>query len=214
MVWLKGRIVQSHTNCPSCRAPIVSSPVLPASTAVVGNSGVREEAQVENSASDGGVGSELNREGGVSDLSLGVQGERVEVERSRGIDVQKKDLPAPFKMSKFRVFSDLSDNHRVGENEIQPVRRSASMDFNPASILCFSVANSLPVEEEDEGSSIAPVERGKKLNSSPSLFRLIGSSSKGKLLPKSPVSMKRSFSSGNKLISSRHSQNRSSFIPL
>ncbi|KAF9611143.1 hypothetical protein IFM89_027198, partial [Coptis chinensis] len=139
----------SHTNCPSCRAPIVSSPVLPASTAVVGNSGVREEAQVENSASDGGVGSELNREGGVSDLSLGVQG------------------------GKFTS-----------------------------------------VEEEDEGSSIAPVERGKKLNSSPSLFRLIGSSSKGKLLPKSPVSMKRSFSSGNKLISSRHSRNRSSFIPL
>ncbi|PIA52004.1 hypothetical protein AQUCO_01000113v1 [Aquilegia coerulea] len=209
--------LRNHTNCPSCRAPIVASPpVVSASTGVGANlssTGNGEETQVENSESGGRLGTDQNRSDGVSDLNLGAEDEREEQDTNRAIDVPKKDMLPPLQMSKFRVLSDLSDNHRVATSGIQPMRRSASMDINPASIFCFSVVNSLPIEE-DEGSSVVRSERETKDNSSPGLLRLMGSSSKGKLWPNGPAFMKRSSSTGGKLVLSRSSRSRSSTLPL
>ncbi|KAF5207844.1 Ring-h2 finger protein atl52 [Thalictrum thalictroides] len=207
--------LRNHTNCPSCRAPIVATPqpVVSASTGVGLNSnsaGMREEARVEDLESGGRLGTDQNS---VSDLNSGDQDESEEQDINSGIDIPNKDLLAPLEMSKFRVFSDLSDNHRVATNGMHPMRRSASMDINPASIFCFSVANALPIEE-DEGSSVVRSERETKDNSSPGLLRLMGGSSKGKLWSNGPAFMKRSFSTGGKLMFSRSSQSQSSTPPL
>ncbi|KAL5705436.1 RING-type E3 ubiquitin transferase [Ranunculus cassubicifolius] len=202
--------LRSHTNCPSCRAPIVALPV-----AVVGSnssgSDVGEGMHVDNSGSDGGVGDDVN---GEDTVSVGIQDGSEE--HVKNIEVSKKDLLSPLDIAGFRVRSDLSDNRRVEvQGRRQTIRRSASMDFNPASVFCFSVANSLPEgDEEEEESVIEPVERGERSNLSPGVGRLVGSSSKGRLLPRSPVSMKRSISSGGKLMSSRSRRSRSSILPL
>lgn len=192
--------LRSHTNCPSCRAPIVA----PGGSSSGSGSSVVEDG-VENESNGGNEGSEMDVE---------VENEGEEQDRVNGIGVLKKNLLSE---SEFRVLSDLSDTHRLGLGQGQdrrpPMRRSASMDFNPASVFCFSMGNSFP-EEEDEGSASVPIEKGKKDNPSPGICTLIGSSSKGKLLPKSPAFMKRSVSSGGKLLSSKSSRNQSSVLPL
>ncbi|OVA20891.1 zinc finger protein [Macleaya cordata] len=216
--------LRSHTNCPLCRAPIVTTAVRSTSTAIVPNSNnldVGEETRVENSEINGGLVPDRGGVGLISDSRTGIDEERELEEGRRDMNLIKEGEPSPIPNCEIRVLSDLADNHRLVENEIQPVRRSVSMDFSAVSMFCFSVGNSLPVEEEgssavqpvgDKNSNLAIVPKIKSF--SPGIFGLMGSSSKGRLLQKGPVSMERSFSSGGKLFLSRHSQNRSSILPL
>jgi hypothetical protein len=169
--------LRSHTNCPMCRALIVKSTVKsPEPEPNIDNSGQGEEAQeVGNSESSGGSGRETVEE--VRELRIGIEEE--------GESSVK--------------------NSNEQETDIQPMRRSVSMDSLSASKISRAVANILPVKSDGNYSDaqlvkvieyntrIGPKQR---VEGNQNSTRSSGSSSKGRSLPNGPLplSMKRSFS--------------------
>ncbi|KAK9285677.1 hypothetical protein L1049_024876 [Liquidambar formosana] len=218
--------LRSHKNCPLCRAPIVSDATGGHVSAVEPNSsdlGSREQIRIENFQNYGGLGSLQEGEGGTSGSRVG-DDEFGALPNDDGeiSEILKQVLPYfNARNGGCRVQSDLADNRRVGEEELQPVRRSVSMDSSSASVIYRAMANIRP--EEHEGTSDSHSGKVKRQDSeivatrgsaSSSIYRLIKSSSFGHLLQKGPISMKRSFSSGRKPSSSRHSRSRNSILPL
>ncbi|RVW57571.1 hypothetical protein CK203_113883 [Vitis vinifera] len=105
------------------------------------------------------------------------------------------------------------------EEQIEPVRRSVSMDLSAASEIYLAMANAVPVEHE--GTSDMRSVPGKKLNleivarqscRNSSLYKLMKSSSIGCSLHRGPLSMKKSLSSFP-MFSSRRSRSRDSILP-
>ncbi|CAB4314224.1 unnamed protein product [Prunus armeniaca] len=214
--------LRSHKNCPLCRAPIVSDIAraqesVPEPTSR--DSGSRESNEVENLENNGGVGSlgSGTSEVGITDdenvFAIPTEGRTAE---NSGKVLPSSTVAAGSRDP--RALSDLSDNRRVTEEDIQPIRRSVSMDSSSASRIYRDVANVIP----EEGSSNSQLVHVKNLNSgivskygnsSSSLAKLMRSSSIGFSLQMGPISMKRPFSSGRKFFSSKHGRSQSSILP-
>ncbi|KAG8373410.1 hypothetical protein BUALT_Bualt11G0021400 [Buddleja alternifolia] len=180
--------LRSHKNCPLCRAPVlvntdtVTARVDPVETNTMG-SGLGEEDRAVINESETGETLET----------------RCIVE-NRSVMLLK---------DKFRVLSDLADHHRIPvDRDLQPVRRSFSMDFSSASMICT---------KKDEGSSggikMAIVEKHdfevltERGSRKPRICnRLIKSSSHGCSVQKWHVPVKRSFSFSGKRCLRKHSR--------
>ncbi|XP_010266747.1 PREDICTED: RING-H2 finger protein ATL52-like [Nelumbo nucifera] len=219
--------LRSHKNCPLCRAPIVSNtagPPLTASSAPnSNNSAAVVEIRVENSETDGGFGSNQPTEGVICEtMSVGAENEErqvpVEDEERRDTMLEKEEqevVSSSLPNSGFRISSELGRSHREGEDKMQPVRRSVSMDSSQAAMISLSMANFLPLQSEasssNKSNSAIVTKHGSQ---NMSIVKLIGSSSAKQSLQKGPISMKRSFSSGGKFLFSKYSRSRNSILPL
>lgn len=215
--------LRSHKNCPLCRAPVVDDFRVNTSTdvpqmmntaqSVLDNSGPREDGRLDNEQESVAVG-----EGMTSELRIGVENTGP-LSHEEGKDLEQlrkncKNFAAG--KDRVRVLSDLADHRvRIGE-EIQPVRRSLSMDLPSASVIYAAVAKIHPVI--DEGSSSVQDLEVKKQNleivaakqggKSSSIHRSRKSFSFGRSLQSVPMRMKRSFSSSGKISIHRHGRSQ------
>ncbi|XVE93175.1 hypothetical protein REPUB_Repub01dG0167700 [Reevesia pubescens] len=177
--------LRSHTNCPMCRAPIVSNTSNrgPSSSEVnTEDSGVGEETQVVIMEDDDGE-AEREIEGGTTEIRIRPNEEEelaVENERNKG------------------------ESSRV-EDELQPMRRSVSLDSLAASQISQALANGTP--QGSNGNSDNELGKGKESSvrivsrraaGNQSLLRLMCHSSFGRSLQNRPIFMKRSFSCNGK----------------
>ena len=184
--------LRSHTNCPMCRAPIIrSTSMTPVPEPEVENLDAGEEAQVEISHGS----SESDR-----DIEEEVCEVRIDVEEEGGSVSENGEKRC--------------GNSNVEVNNIQPLRRSVSLDSLSASRISLAVANIVPVESArnsetqlvklNENTRIA----GNRGDGNRNLLRLLGSSSKARLLPNRPIFMKRSVSWSGKFKLGNNSQSR------
>ncbi|KAL6959434.1 RING-type E3 ubiquitin transferase, partial [Sarracenia purpurea var. burkii] len=238
--------LRSHKNCPLCRAPIVCDSNSAHASVSESNSnhlGLREETPPENSDFySGGLGSVPVVGGGSRETVVGTEdsGGLLPFPREGGgripaVLVKDSRYCCSSKNGEIRVLSDLADRRTRVEEEIQPLRRSISMDASSASRVYLAVAG-VPQVEELEGSSSSRLEQVGKPNSDKgvsrnvsisglvrtssmsrnlSISRLVGSSSMRFSLQNGAVSMKRSSSSSEKSSSHRrHSRSQDSVLPL
>lgn len=165
--------LRSHTNCPMCRAPIVSNPggtLLP----------------ISGQTSEDSVMGEETRET-ISEESEGLAQDRDDGDfGSKGVETSRRGRQISESMEKYMV---------------QPIRRSISMDLLAASRLGTAMANGELGEMSKPNTAIIP----KRVNLLQRSMESAGASSFRKSLQKGPVSMKRSFSCGGKVLQSRHS---------
>ncbi|XP_068340164.1 RING-H2 finger protein ATL54-like isoform X1 [Pyrus communis] len=214
--------LRSHKNCPLCRAPIVydtASAQVSEPEPVSSGSGSRDSGEVENLEGDGGaesVGSWTNEVGAGEDGNVSV----IPIE-GRAAESSRKVLRnsiVPVGSCDPRALSDLTDNRRVTEEDIQPMRRSVSMDSMSALRIYRDVANVIPEEGSSNSQShVKNMNSGnvsKHGSSSSSLAKLMRSSSIGFSLQMGSISMKKPFASGRKLFSSKHGRSLSSILPL
>lgn len=204
--------LRSHKNCPLCRAPIVRDEnasligVVSSNEANSNGLGSREDTRLGNSE---------NREGGSGN---GENGSILPIETGRISKILERGSS---RNSEFRVQSDLVDNRRAPEQDLQQVRRSVSLDSSTASVIYRAMANVEVVERERSSNSLSvQVEKNSNLgklgstsssSGSSSIYKmLMKSSSIGRSFQKKPISMKRSFSSSGKISASRHSSSSSS----
>ncbi|KAF8377334.1 hypothetical protein HHK36_030711 [Tetracentron sinense] len=216
----------SHTNCPLCRSRIVTNSTEPHLSLIepnYENLGILEETRVENTETDGGLGNDQVRESEVSEIRVGNEDlDELSVEDGRrDSEIAKDGVPSRHLNCEFRVLSDLDDNYRVGEDEVQPVRRSVSMESSSASMISIDLTNFLPVESEGSSATQSVEVKNsnlgvdsKRVGGNQSILRKIGSSYIGRSLQNGPISMKRSFSCQGKFLLSRSSQSRNSILPL
>ncbi|XP_068643050.1 E3 ubiquitin-protein ligase RING1-like [Aristolochia californica] len=215
--WLK-----SHVNCPLCRAYVVSKPEGSSATAPNSTSaGSSEGNRVEISNDNAGTGSS-----DTSDQNRGVEMQLQREDRILGTEVPE-GVSFPRVGFGIRVYSDLGQNLRSGgcaievtNDDMQPVRRSFSMDSSDAALICLSLANVTPAEQGDKRGNLGESSEAKGTGPTPKdgqsrgLIKVMSHGSKGSSLFKGPVAMKRSFSSGGKLFLSRNSRSRNSVLPL
>lgn len=185
--------LRSHTNCPMCRAPIVKNTVLtplPEPTAIHSTPG--EETPGEISQSSRGSDSELDSE--VCEARIGVE--------------EEGELPV-VNGEKTR------ENSNDELNDIQPMRRSVSMDSLSASRISVAVGNVVPAESHgNSDSQLVKVNESKtrivpkRFEGNSNLLRSLASSSKGRSLTNGPVSMKRSFSWNGKFFLRNYGKSR------
>ncbi|XP_008786322.2 E3 ubiquitin-protein ligase Os04g0590900-like [Phoenix dactylifera] len=194
--WLK-----SHSNCPLCRANIVSvsslspAPPLPAPP----------EPENASPAAEGERGFEETA-AAVEDLDGGGQ-EEIQL-RNHG-DLPPKEHPS-------RILCDLERMEEsdtiieVGDGAVQPIRRSFSMDFSHRGRV--SIADVLQTSMEDE--LLAAKDHGFLVGIGSSR-RCGGEHCRTRVLPRvmSPVPMKRSFSS-ERFCFTRHGRGSSSILPV
>ncbi|XP_021833387.1 RING-H2 finger protein ATL52-like [Prunus avium] len=214
--------LRSHKNCPLCRAPIVCDIARAQESVpepISRDSASRESIEVENLENNGRVGSlgSGTSEVGIADdenvFAIPTEGRTAE---NSGKVLPSSTVAAGSRDP--RALSDLTDNRRVTEEDIQPIRRSVSMDSSSASRIYRDVANVIP-EEGSSNSQLAHVKNSnsgivsKYGSSSSSLAKLMRSSSIGFSLQMGPISMKRPFSSGRKFFSSKHGRSQSSILP-
>lgn len=178
--------LRSHTNCPLCRAGIMSSlGGLPFPEQSIDNSNGLEDTQVGILVNNSENGREI--EDGASELRVCIEEEGTSGSQN-GIKSNEIDK------------EELGNIDQVEVNEVQPIRRSVSMDFVSAS----------PVEINANPIHSARIwdRRMVKANDLNKGFvpKMIDSSS-GNSLQKEPVLMKRSFSYSGKALFSRHSKN-------
>ncbi|XP_022884551.1 E3 ubiquitin-protein ligase RING1-like [Olea europaea var. sylvestris] len=193
--------LRSHQNCPVCRAPIVSNTNSAPVSSVLTNSNdlaPREEARMESEVDQRAMETDETRE-----MRVGIEnGSSTQIEDGKVADfLQKNSIRLNLRNSKQRVVSDLVDNRMKLDEELQPVRRSISMDFSSASMIYNAVVDIQA--KKDEGCSdsrLAIVEKqnsdmnAKTRSKNSSIYRLIKSASSGRSLQKGPISMKRSSS--------------------
>ncbi|XP_030942263.1 RING-H2 finger protein ATL54-like [Quercus lobata] len=184
--------LRSHTNCPMCRAPIIrSTSMTPVPEPEVENLDAGEEAQVEISHSSSESDRDIEEE--VCELRIGVEEEGGSVSENG----EKR-----------------CGNSNVEVNDIQPLRRSVSLDSMSASRISLAVANIVPVKSA--GNSETQLVKlnentrvvGNRGDGNRNLMRLLGSSSKARLLPNRPIFMKRSVSWSGKFKLGNYSQSR------
>ncbi|KAM7470611.1 hypothetical protein LguiA_008794 [Lonicera macranthoides] len=192
----------SHTNCPLCRAGIVKPATgSPSPELSIGDPAPAEETQL--GVSNNEFGSEREIEG----PELGI---RVEEEEEIS-EIPKAEV------------GDSGNNLEL--NEIQPMRRSVSLDSSSAAMISATMANVRvhhPVQSEGNlDTQLAKVNKSNmgigskrvEFDFNQSLLRLVGGSSIGRSLQKGPISMKRSISSGGKFVLSRQNRIRDSVLP-
>ncbi|XVE49510.1 hypothetical protein DITRI_Ditri01bG0088200 [Diplodiscus trichospermus] len=178
--------LRSHTNCPMCRAPIVSNTANngPSSSEVnTEDLGVREEAQVVNVEDDGEP--QRESEAGTSEI--------------RNRSDEEDELAVENKRN--------TGESSGGEDGIQPMRRSVSLDSLAASQISQALANGIP--DGSNGNSGNQLAKGKESSvrivsrkaagiGNQSLLRLMSRSSLGRSLQSGPIFMKRSYSCNGK----------------
>ncbi|KAA8536427.1 hypothetical protein F0562_028905 [Nyssa sinensis] len=161
--------LRSHTNCPMCRAGIVSNLAgLPSPEQSVENSGLEEETQVGISENNIEFGRET--EDGACELRIGIdEGGELQVESETKEEVGS------------------SEHSEMDED--QPMRRSVSMNSLSASMISLAIAHAFPVQSEGNSdtqsvklneSNVGIVPKGVDVNQG--LIRVMGSSSIGRSL--------------------------------
>ncbi|KAL0367956.1 UNVERIFIED_CONTAM: RING-H2 finger protein ATL54 [Sesamum calycinum] len=176
--------LRSHKNCPVCRAPVSSEAT--GST----DSGSRVENRMESEpetvpelGSDE-PGETRNVCGNISELPV----EDNELAEVLSHDCRQNNS----RNGDFRILSDLADRRVEVDQELQPVRRSVSLDISSASMIYENVR-----AKTDEGcgdSKQATVEKQDSDLSAKRRSRSRNSSSYLCSLREGPVSMKRSLS--------------------
>lgn len=176
--------LRAHTNCPMCRARIVSNkaPISSSENVIVLNSGEVEETN------EAGASAAENED---SDL-------RVRIEEA----AEPRPTPVGLKTN---------ENYGV-ENGIQPTRRSVSMGSSSPSVLRKAIANASSAQS-DETSGLESVEMKetnggiveKSAGINRNLLRLVGSSSSSRLSRTVSSSMKRSASCSARVLLPRYS---------
>ncbi|KAL6964250.1 RING-type E3 ubiquitin transferase [Sarracenia purpurea var. burkii] len=201
--------LRSHTSCPMCRAGIVAA-ATPDLT-ISASSERREEARVGVLERSG----ELMRDGedGDSELRVGTgeEGEREAKNGGNGAEIWKEE-----------GFEGIVNGHLGVDGcvQVQPMRKSVSMDSASASRISLAIANAHPAEfEGDSGSKLEKHNKSnmgiaqKKLDVNQSLLRLVRGSSVGRSSEKGPISMNlRSFSCSGKIFLSRYSGSRNNSV--
>ncbi|XP_004250122.1 RING-H2 finger protein ATL52 [Solanum lycopersicum] len=188
--------LRSHKNCPLCRAPIVSdNDTSPRMDRVVEVVSVGDDGSSTND-----VDLELDEEGNNQEMRCGVV-ENVDEEEEEGRSTLDLSMKIPRvnvdgRRKGGRAFSDLVDQHRVVKeinDELQPARRSVSMDSSVARVIHLAM-NEMNSKKFDQGCSSS-----KRGDRNSSLYKAMKSSSFGLSLQKVPIiSMKRSFSTSGK----------------
>lgn len=212
--------LRSHTNCPLCRAHIVTAPASSRPTPVERsseNSSTIVNTQMEDSGNDRDFNENPERNGENYE-------NRTETESRREIIPQVGDG----KLLNEAMNSIENGRYQAVKKEIRPMRRSVSMNSSRASPLVIGVSslflvssgeeniNLLDDHEEDDREKVASTgsplkQEGKYL----SKFReKAGASSIAQRLHRGPVSMKRSFSCGGRFLSSRHHRSLNAIFPL
>ncbi|XP_062100029.1 E3 ubiquitin-protein ligase RING1-like [Humulus lupulus] len=212
--------LRSHKNCPLCRAPIVCEN---AAVNQVNDSGPnfndsnsREETQMENSENHGAAANHQVDEGETSEVRVRVD----PLEDESNNENRVKGLSnSVVRSCDSRVLSDLADKRQVVGEEIEPMRRSVSMDASSAVAVYRAVANVVSDQGSSNSQLAVPVKNSslaivsKRVSQNLSLYKLMRSSSIGFSLQKGPISMKRSSSSSRKVCSSKHGRSQSSILP-
>lgn len=186
--------LRSHTNCPLCRARIVSDVINPppeSSTDQNSHSlGQNEQTQIENSGHDTELG---NSDIEVNTVGRGGAGELLQIlvdERTSKEGVNPKGESA------LQVNASSDNNHVMG-SEKQPLRRSISLDSSSAATVFVGWTNSCADECEGNWIDLDVAYRSK--------FRKTRNPPIALCLHKSPISMKRSYSCGGRYFLPRHS---------
>ncbi|PON41435.1 43kDa postsynaptic protein [Parasponia andersonii] len=216
--------LRSHKNCPLCRAPIVceNAAVSQVNVSELNSSDLtsREETQMVNPDSQGVEAGHQVDEGETSEFRVRVDIGKIPIEDERNTRNRIKDLSNSVARScGSRVLSDLADKRQVVNEEIQPMRRSVSMDASSAVAIYRDVANVISDKGSSNSQLAVPVKNSslaivsKRVSRNLSLYKLMGSSSIGLSLQKGPTSMKRSRSSSRKVFSSKHGRSQSSILP-
>lgn len=214
--------LRSHKTCPMCRAPIVND-VNAVNVARVGISlpevsgtGSREEEWVlENHESrvddDDDVGNDGNRDGDSTTLSIQGGNAAGSSSRSRSCDAD------------FRVSSDLAGDRQVvvSEEDMQPIRRSVSLD-SPSAMMIYNAVSGLR-QGEHLGNLESNLEKvkstklkvvSKQDGGSSSKSGMTKSCSVGSSLSKGHIAVKRSVSSGGKFLFFRDSRSQDMNLPM
>ncbi|XP_059653275.1 E3 ubiquitin-protein ligase RING1-like [Cornus florida] len=190
----------SHTNCPMCRAGIVrTAPVTPSPEPNLDHPEVLEETHVGIPEDDSE--SVRDREDSTCELRIGIGIEEESVENEN---------------SKAEVGTSESSDRVEVDDEVQPMRRSVSLDSSAAAMISFAVNNCIPTQSgENSNTQLVKLKESnlgfvpKRIDVNQSLLRLVGSSSIGRSLQNGPVSMKRSLSCSGKVFLSRFNRSRS-----
>uniref|UniRef100_A0A803PDC5 RING-type E3 ubiquitin transferase n=1 Tax=Cannabis sativa TaxID=3483 RepID=A0A803PDC5_CANSA len=206
--------LRSHKNCPLCRAPIVCGnvPVNPVSDSDpnLNDSNPTEETQMENSENPD-ANHQVDEEGESSEVRL-----EDETNNENGVKGLSNSV---VRSCDSRVLSDLAIKRQVVGEEIEPMRRSVSMDASSAVAVYRAVANVVSDHGGSNSQLAVPVRNSslpivsKRVSQNLSLYKLMRSSSIGFSLQKGPISMKRSSSSSRKLSLSKHGRSQSSILP-
>lgn len=177
--WLK-----SHTNCPLCRAPIVSSDYLAPATHNQPNSSVNEETHMGNYEGGGDEGqNQVRNTGGCEN--------RVRTEDEGEVVLQ---------------VDHAADKNKAMREVVQvppSMRRSVSMNSSTDGAIYLGLGPDFS-SDESESSSV---------NQTRTLEEM-ASSSVEQTVHQSQVSMNRSFSGGWKFFLPRHNQSPDSILPL
>ncbi|KAF9679020.1 hypothetical protein SADUNF_Sadunf07G0096600 [Salix dunnii] len=185
--------LRSHTNCPLCRAPIITNTAITApSQANIDDTSSGDETGIEVLEEDQESGREM--EGGDGGVRVVTQEE-----------------------------SELQSGNLNGEEDgIQPLRRSVSLDSLSAFKIIQSLANVHPAVESDRNSGTrrAGVGNGSigesvqiRGGGNQNLKKFMATSSFGRTFQIGPSSLKRSFSCSGKFSLSRPCRNRNSGRP-
>ncbi|KAK4417111.1 E3 ubiquitin-protein ligase RING1 [Sesamum alatum] len=180
--------LRSHKNCPVCRAPVSSEATGSTDSALRVENQIENELETRRELGTDGAGETGNLSENVSEFP----GEDDELAEVLSNDCRHNIA----RNGEFRVLSDLADR-RVGvDQDLQPVRRSVSMDFSSASTIYGGVG--AKTDGGCRGSKQAIVEKQDSDVSVKRGSRSRNSSSYLCSLRKGPVSMKRSFSFSGK----------------
>lgn len=187
--------LRSHKNCPLCRAPIVSDAIV-----AQGSPQTEVDSNESNSAA-------IEEE-----ESHGVEGGETSEDRSGSTSEDLTKISLRNYDSEGRILSDLGNNQLTAE-ELQPIRRSISMDSSSASVIYNAVSGILADKKLQPGSFDSEMAKlkivGKRSGSgSSSLSKFMKSSSAR--LQKGPIPMKRSLS----FASARRTSNQDLILPL
>ena len=185
--------LRSHTNCPLCRAPIVTNTdEATSSQANLGNTSSGEETQIEVLEDD--QESDREMEGGDGELRIVTEDE-----------------------SRFQ-----NENLNGEEDGIQQLRRSVSLDSLSAFKIIQALTNVLPVVESDRNSGAGRAGIGDESTreivqnrgvGNQNLMKSMATSSFGRSFRVGPSSLKRSLSCSGKFFLSRACRNRNSGLP-
>lgn len=187
--------LRSHTNCPLCRAPIVTNAAeATSSEANVDNSTTQQETQIGVLEND--TESDREMEGGDSEVGIGME--------------EEGELQDENRRNRCEDFLEEEDG-------IQPMRRSVSLDSLSAFKISQALGTVLPMESDQNSGTQQPVKENgsimaiipKRIGGNQSLLQFMASSSIGRSLQIGPSSLKRSLSCSGKLFLSRYNRNRS-----
>ncbi|RWR84100.1 zinc finger protein [Cinnamomum micranthum f. kanehirae] len=216
--------LRSHVNCPMCRAGVVSnssssSPANPNPDTL----DVVDETQMGDSEIDVTLernhSCRIERDQREEEAELDADGPVVDIETG-------EETSSPVENCGFSVHGDLLDNQpsrkhaiEMSENQIEPIRRSVSMDSLSASLMRITLNDHFPIDLEGSSSTAAATTRSirneksnplellmvKKAtpNRNQGILKMLSVCSKGAFLPRN-VLMKRSFSAGCKFLVPRH----------